>query len=270
MAHPIGLAALTVLELTPPEMVSCAVEAGFDCLGLRLIPATLGEVQHPMVGDTPLVRETERRLKDSGIGVLDVEIFRLRPDTVVSDFEAALATGARLGAAEALIAGNDPDEARLTANFAAFCELAQRFGIGGNLEPMPWTDCRNFAQGVRIVMAAGHENGGILIDPIHFDRGGSHAGEISGVPRACFRYMQLCDAPAERPSDVDGLLHQARAERLMPGDGALDLIGILRRLPVDLPIGLEIPMETLARTVPALERVKQMLAKTRQLLASLE
>jgi len=270
MAHPIGLAALTVLELSPPEMVSCAVDAGFDCLGLRLIPATPQEVQHPMVGDTPLVRETERRLKDTGLRVLDIEIFRLRSDTVVADYEAALATGARFGATEALIAGNDPDEARLTANFAAFCELAERFGIGGNLEPMPWTDCKSFAQGVRIVTAAARENGGILIDPIHFDRGGSSASEISGVPRARFRYMQLCDAPAERPTDVEGLLHQARAERLMPGDGGLDLAGILRALPADLPIGLEIPMETLAKTVPAVERTRQMLAKTRRLLASLE
>jgi sugar phosphate isomerase/epimerase len=270
MGHPIGLAALTVLELTPPEMVSCAVDAGFDCLGLRLIPATPQEVQHPMVGDTPLVCETERRLKDTGLRVLDIEIFRLRADTVVADYEAALATGARLGATEALIAGNDPDEARLTANFAAFCELAQRFGIGGNLEPMPWTDCKSFAQGVRIVTVAGHNNGGILIDPIHFDRGGSSAGEISGVPRARLRYMQLCDAPAERPTDVEGLLHQARAERLMPGDGGLDLAGILRAVPADLPIGLEIPMQALARTVPAVERTSQMLAKTRRLLASLE
>jgi sugar phosphate isomerase/epimerase len=270
MAHLIGLAALTVLELTPPEMVSCAVDAGFDCVGLRLIPATPGEAQHAMVGDTPLVRETERRLKDSGMRVLDVEIFRLRPDTIVAGYEAALATGARLGATEALIAGNDPDEARLTANFAALCQLAQQYGIGGNLEPMPWTDCKSFAQGLRIVTAARQENGGILVDPIHFDRGGSKASELSGVPRARFRYMQLCDAPAERPTDVEGLLHQARAERLMPGDGALDLAGILRAVPACLPIGLEVPMETLARTVPALERTKQMLARTRRLLASLE
>ena len=104
MAHPIGLAALTVLELAPPEMVSCAVEAGFDHVGLRLIPATREEAQHPMVGDTPLVRETLRRLKDTGMRVLDVEIFRLRPDTVVADYEAALATAARFGAKEALVA----------------------------------------------------------------------------------------------------------------------------------------------------------------------
>jgi len=268
--RPIGLAALTVLELTPPEMVSCAADAGFDCIGLRLIPATPTEVQHAMVGDTPLVRETERRLKDTGLRVLDIEIFRLRPDTVIADHEAALATGARLGAKEALIAGNDPDEVRLTANFAAFCELALRFGIGANLEPMPWTDCKNFAQGVRIVTAAARDNGGILIDPIHFDRGGSDASEIAAVPRARFRYIQLCDAPAERPSDVEGLLYQARAERLMPSDGGLDLAGILGNVPADIPIGLEIPMETLSRTVPAVQRTRQMLAKTRRLLASLE
>ena len=269
MTHPIGLAALTVLELTPPEMVSCSVEAGFDCLGLRLLPATPGEVQHAMVGDTPLVRETERRLKGTGMRVFDIEIFRLRPDTVVGDYEAALATGARLGATQALVAGNDPDEARLTANFAAFCELAREFGIGANLEPMPWTDCKSFADGARIVAAAGHENGGILIDAIHFDRSGSEAGEIAGVPRARLRYMQLCDAPAERPTDVEGLLYQARAERLMPGDGGLDLAGILRAVPADIPISLEIPMESLARTVTAVERTRQMLAKTRRLLASL-
>ena len=134
---------------------------------------------------------------------------------------------------------------------------------------MPWTDCKNFAQGVRIVTAADRENGGILIDPMHFDRGGSSASEISGVPRTLFRYLQLCDAPADRPTDIEGLLRQARAERLMPGDGGLDLTGILRALPADLPIGLEIPMETLARTVPAIERARQMLAKTRRLLANL-
>lgn len=269
MTRRIGLAALTVLELAPPDMVSCAREAGFDCVGLRLIPATAEEPQHPMVGETPLVRETQRRLRDTGLPVLDIEVFRLRPDTRVADYEAALATGARLGATQALVAGNDPDEARLVANFAAFCALAQAHGIGANIEPMPWTDCRNFAQGVRLTGLAGHPNGGVLVDPIHFDRGGSTADEIAGVPRTLFRYAQLCDAPAARPTDVAGLLHQARAERLMPGDGGLDLAGILRALPADLPLSLEIPMNALAKRMPAPERARQMLDKARRLLGSL-
>jgi sugar phosphate isomerase/epimerase len=269
MTRKIGLAALTVLELTPPDMVSCARDAGFDAIGLRLLAATSTEVQHAMVGDTPLVRETERRLKDSGLPVLDIEIFRLKPDTNVADYRAALETGARLGAREALIAGNDPDEARLTASFAAFCDLAAEYGIAGNLEPMPWTDVKTFAQGARIVAAAGRANAGVLIDPIHFDRGGAVPANIAAAPASRLRYMQLCDAPAARPSDTETLLYQARAERLMPGDGGLDLSGILRAAPRDVPLSLEIPMQTLTRTMPAVPRTRQMLEKARRLLASL-
>ncbi len=266
--HPIGLAALTVLELAPPDMVTCAAEAGYDRIGLRLIPATPDEVQHAMVGDTPLVRETERRLADTGLPCLDIEIFRLKPDTRVADYEAALATGARFGAREALVAGNDPDEARLVTRFGEFCELAARYGIGANLEPMPWTDCKSFADGLRVVEAAGHANGGVLIDPIHFDRAGSHIDEIARAPRTCIRYMQFCDAPAARPADVPGLLHQARAERLMPGDGGLDLAGMLRGVPPGTPVSLEIPMHELAKTMAAPERVRAMLAKARALVAA--
>ncbi|MEO9136273.1 MAG: sugar phosphate isomerase/epimerase [Casimicrobiaceae bacterium] len=266
MARPIALAALTVLELAPPDLVSCAAEAGYDHVGLRLLPATAEEVQHAMVGDTPLMRETARRLADTGVRALDIEIFRLKPDTNVESYRVALETGARLGAREALIAGNDPDEARLIDRFAALCELSAEYGIGANLEPMPWTDVRNFAQAARIVECAAHDNGGILIDPIHFHRGESRADEIAAVPVQRFHYMQLCDTPAERPRDTATLLHQARAERLMPGDGGLDLRGILRAVPPAVPISVEIPMQALARTVSAVERARRILAKTRYLL----
>src|SRR5262249_14551799 len=169
-ARPIGLAALTVLELTPPQMVSAAADAGYQCVGIRLIPATPDEVKHDIVGDTPLARETAARLAGTGVRALDIEIFRLKPETNVAEYRAALETGARFGASQALVAANDPDEARLTATFAAFCDLAAQYGIGANLEPMPWTDCRDLVQGTRIVANAARPNGGVLIDPIHFDR----------------------------------------------------------------------------------------------------
>ena len=269
MARPIALAALTVLELAPPEQVACAADAGYGSVGLRILPATTDEPQRPMVGDTPLVRETARRLTDTGVRVIDIEIFRLRPHTDVEAYRPALETGARLGAGEALVAGNDPDEARFAENFAAFCDLAAEYGIGANLEPMPWTDVRDFTHATRIVECAARANAGVLIDPIHFDRGGSRIDEIAGVTPAHLRYLQLCDAPAERPRDTATLLHQARAERLMPGDGELDLLGILRAVPRHVPISVEVPMQGLARTVPAVERARRMLAKTQRLLEAL-
>jgi sugar phosphate isomerase/epimerase len=265
----LSLAALSVLELSPPEMVSCAAAAGYKHVGLRLLPATMQEVAWPMVGETSLVREVRTRLSDTGIGVLDVEILRLKPDTRVEDYQAALETGARLGARNVLVAGNDPDEGRLTARFAALCDLAAPLDLCPGLEPMPWTDVRDFAQARRIVTAAGRSNAGIIVDPIHFDRGGSVPSEIAQTPSAWLRYAQLCDAPRERPADTEGLLLQARAERLLPGDGGLDLAGILMALPPDIPLSLEIPMVGLAKTVGAVERARRMRAATLALLSRL-
>lgn len=64
MTRPISLAALTVLELTPPQMVTCAAEAGYSHVGIRLLPATPTEPQYDIVGDTPLLREVQSRLAD--------------------------------------------------------------------------------------------------------------------------------------------------------------------------------------------------------------
>ncbi len=266
MSRIISLAALTVLELSPPDMVSCAADAGYSHVGLRLVPATPTEVNWATIGDTPVIRETLARMAATGIAVLDIEILRLKPETRVADFLPVLETAARLSARNALVAGNDPDETRLAERFAELRDVAAPFGIAPCLEPMPWTDARDFAQGARIVGAAARANAGLLIDPIHFDRGLSSATEIGAVPPAWFHYVQVCDAPAERPITLEGLLHQARAERLLPGDGGLDLLGILRALPPDLPISIEIPMEQLARSVGPLERARRALAATRVLL----
>jgi sugar phosphate isomerase/epimerase len=250
-------------------MVTCARDAGYSHVGLRLIPATPNEPSYDTVGDTPVIRETLARLGDTGVRVLDIEILRLKPETRVREFLPVLETAARLGARNALVAGNDPDEARLTGNLAALCEIAAPLGIAPCLEPMPWTDAANFAQGARIVGNARRENAGLLIDPIHFDRGGSAASEIPGVPAAWLRYLQMCDAPAERPTTLEGLLRQARAERLLPGEGGLDLRGILRAVPGDTPISIEIPQEALAKTVPAVVRARRALEASHRLLDSL-
>jgi sugar phosphate isomerase/epimerase len=252
--RPLSLAALTVIELTPPQMIQCAADAGYDFVGLRLLPATDQEVRYDFIGDTPLKRETLARLKDTGVGVLDAEILRLKPDTDVTAYKAMLETAAELGARYVLVAGNDPDEARTADNLAKLCDLAAPLGLTPSIEPMPWTDARDITQVARILNAARKANAGLLIDPIHFDRAGSSTDELRALPREYFRYLQFCDAPAERPKDLETLLYQARCERLMPGQGGLDLAGILRALPDDLPISIEVPMEGWAKTAKATER----------------
>ena len=71
----ISLAALTVLELPAHEQVSVAVQAGYSHVGLRLVPVA-NQVLPPFDE-----REVKRRLAATGVRVLDVEVFRLAPQT---------------------------------------------------------------------------------------------------------------------------------------------------------------------------------------------
>ncbi|KND62002.1 Sugar phosphate isomerase/epimerase [Candidatus Burkholderia verschuerenii] len=254
----LSLSALTVLELTPPQMVACAAQAGYDFVGLRLLPATETEVRHDIVGKTPLVRETLAVLKDTGIGVLDAEILRLKPGTTVADYEPMLVTAAEFGARYVLVAGNDPDESRMAERLAQLCDLAQPYGLSPSIEPMPWTDVKNLAQGARIVQAARRANTGLIVDPIHFDRAGDSPAALRDLPREWFGYLQFCDAPAERPADLATLLYQARCERAIPGEGGIDLAAILRALPDDLPLSIECPLEPWAKTADALTRARRL------------
>lgn len=268
--RPLSLSALTILELTPPEMVDCAAQAGYNHVGLRLLQATATEPNYDLVGDTLMIREILARLRDTDVSVLDIEILRLKPDTDVKDYQAVLETGAKLGARFVLVAGNDPNEARLTDRFGDLCDLAMPLGLKPYIEPMPWTDVKNVAQAGRIVTAANRGNGGIIIDPIHFDRSGSCVADIAALPSEFFGYMQLCDAPAQHPTNVDELLFQARCERKFPGDGGLNLIGLLDALPNTIPLSIEVPSNELAKTVGALERAKRARAATLNLLAGIQ
>ncbi|MGE8065527.1 sugar phosphate isomerase/epimerase family protein [Pseudomonas sp. NPDC089569] len=263
-----SLASLTVLELSPPDMVEVAAQTGYSHVGLRLVPATPQEHHFALVADRDLRRRTLARLRDTGIGVLDVEILRLKPETVVAEFEEILAVGAEFGATELLVAGNDPDESRMTDNFARLCDLAAPYGLHPHLEFMPWTDARNLEQAVRIVHNAARDNAAVLVDAFHFDRSGSRLEDLARVAPSRLRYAQLCDVAGPTPADMAEILRQARNERRFPGDGDCDLPGLLRCLPDNIALSLEIPtVQLLEQGVSALDRAQMALDKTLQLLA---
>jgi sugar phosphate isomerase/epimerase len=250
----VALAALTCIELAPPDLVSAAAAAGYDAVGIRLLP---------VAGQTlPAFdqRELEARLADTGIAVMDVEVFRLAPETRIADFEPVLAIAARLRATDLLVHGADPEESRLVETFGALCDLAARYGLAANVEPMPWVEVSTVAAAKRLLAAAARPNSAVLVDAIHFYRADNNLSDLRGAPT---RYLQLCDAHAGRPSDVQEIIRQARGDRLFPGEGALDLKGLLAALPANLPLSLEMPiarkMEPFARAKAALEATQRFL-----------
>ena len=77
----VGIGHLTMLDVAPPDLVTLAHDAGFDAVGIRA--ATIGPTEQvwPMAVGSPMLAETRRRLDDTGLRVLDVEIVRLTPAT---------------------------------------------------------------------------------------------------------------------------------------------------------------------------------------------
>ncbi len=267
----ISLAHLTVIELTPPEVIGAAAAAGYSHASLRLAPSSPGvEAQYPMIGDTPMFRETLQRMADTGVQLLDFEILRINHETRIADFLPVIETGAELGGKFVLVAGDVEDEPFMTDKFAEVCELGAPLGVCMGLEFMPWTGVKTLAAARRIVEATNPPNGRIIIDAIHVDRARETAADVAAMPQHLHCYFQICDLPAERPGDDATMIYQARQARLPPGEGGLDLLGMLRAVPPDLPISVEIPMAELAKTMPAVERARMLKQKTEEMLAWLE
>ena len=252
MKRAIGLAALTVLECPHDSQVRIAAQAGYTHVGLRLVPVAGQPYSHPL--DIALL---EACLRETGMRVLDVEVFRLTPQTKVGDWENVFAISQRLGASELLVHGADADESRLVETFGQLCELVGRYKLRANLEPMPWVDVSNIAKALRILRATGRSNSGLLVDAIHLSRARDSLAELKKVPREYLHYAQLCDARAEVPADREEIIRQARGDRLFPGEGGLDLRGLLGALPADIALSLEVPV---MEKLEPLERARRALA----------
>ena len=88
------------------------------------------------------------------------------------------------------------------------------------------------------------------------------AGELAGLDPALLSYLQICDAPLSPPRGLratdplprgqhadagDDAVLEARARRLLPGEGELPLAEMLRALPSGLPVSVEAPCQSARR-----------------------
>jgi sugar phosphate isomerase/epimerase len=241
MARTYSLAYLTTQGLAPPDAISLARATGYDAVGIRILPASPGGAFAGLIEDKQLSQETVRRIADTGVSVFDVEIVRIAADFDVANYAPFFDVCAVVGAKAILVAGDDPDEARLTRSFAAFCAAAAPYALTADLEFMPWTAVPDCKTALRIVTQADQANGGVLVDALHWARSGSTLADVAAIPGNRLHYGQICDAPAGTPKTVAELIHTARCARLLPGEGGIDLKALFAALPGELPISIEIP-----------------------------
>lgn len=253
MARPLSLAYLSAPGCTPAEAVAVAAQAGYAFVGLRPWPNAPGAPCQELLGRPGLLRETQAALRDTGVGVFDLEIIRIDADFDPRRWDALYDAGAALGARAFLVAGDDTQEQRLTDSYARLCEHLQPLGMSANLEFMPWTAVPDARSALRIVDNAGRPaNAGILVDALHFGRSTSTLDDIRAIPRELLHYAQICDAEAGTGFTPAQMIHTARCERLLPGEGSIDLQGLFAALPADLPVSVEVVhQERQARETPA-------------------
>ena len=235
------LAPTTLPDTLPVDYIRAAAQAGCDGVGLRLNRSP-GLPFHPVVGDPPLIRGIQSALADTGLPVLDIYSFYLRPETNVSDFVPALALGAELGAQFAVVMGDDADWSRMRDNFCRVCDEAARFGLVCAAEFAVIRPLATLAQTVRLIVESGRKNAVVCMDPLNFFRAGEHPGDLNGLDPALFPYAQVSDGIRGTDDDLANLGRMGPNQRRLLGEGQVPMAALLDALPRGLPLSIELPM----------------------------
>ncbi len=208
------------------ERVAAAVEAGYDGVGLdhRDVAA---------FGAGPGLQRLAAILDGAGVSLVELELLTgwcPAPFGGVAARNAELiraagVLGARHVKAGAGFAPADVSTEILTRAFATLCALAADHGTGVVLELLATGPVSTLERAVEIVAGADAPNGGLLLDVWHVQRAGIPFSAVAAIPPGLVTYVELCDGRTQ--SDVPAL-EDATTNRMLCGDGELDLAGFVR------------------------------------------
>lgn len=268
-----SLVHLTNGTCPPPLLIQQAAEAGYQCVSLRGIPARgsgfpsgmSGAAAFDLAGSRQLLLDTRRALEQTGIALNDMENARIYPGSDVQAYQRDLETAAELGCRRILSNVWSQDRTEALEKFQQLCEMAAKCGQSVHLEFVTWSAVRDLSEAAAFLRRAGQENVGIVVDTLHFYRSEVSMEELEGLPPQWFSYVHLCDCGAEIPRDAETLARTGVSGRMIPGEGAVDIKGILRRLP-PVVLGLEVPNEKRMAELGAQAYLKELLEKTKAFL----
>ncbi|WP_159976186.1 MULTISPECIES: sugar phosphate isomerase/epimerase [unclassified Novosphingobium] len=260
----IAIEFISVLGLPPVDFVRLAADLGVTRIGLGPRPITGNPHGYPgwdLLADAALRRETLNAMADTGVSVALGEGFLVREGLDGDGFSAMLDLFAQLGTPVV----NAVNMAASPEPFARFAEMAGERGMLATVEFLPLMPPASFAQALAFVDECGAENARVLVDAMHFFRGGSTLGELAAADPSRIGYVQLCDVPM--PARVADYGLEAREERLGPGEGDLPLADFLAAIPAGSLVGLEVPeVAKAAAGIGPAERLVPIIAATRALL----
>lgn len=237
----ISLAHLSLIESEPSEFIQIASRAGFDLIDLRLSPATAADRVYTSQERIQLCRELLPVLQDTGVRIWDMEIIRICDRTQAMDHLPLLEAAALLGARRVKVVCDIDEHSLIAAKLAGLCELSAPLGLTLDLEYMVFSGVKSLQAALEIIHAARQPNLQVLVDALHWMRAGDTLAQIAaGLPH--LGYVQLCDGPLEAPTGRELLIQEARTSRLPPGEGQFPLVSLLRAMPSQCVISVEVPL----------------------------
>jgi sugar phosphate isomerase/epimerase len=120
-----------------------------------------------------------------------------------------------------------PEFAEMARAFAELCRAADAEGLEVALEFFPFGAIPTAAAALDVIEAADMANARLLFDAWHFHRAGAAWADLSRIWAGLVACAQISDATSEPAEDVG---EESRHERLLPGEGVIDLGRILAKL----------------------------------------
>jgi sugar phosphate isomerase/epimerase len=238
----IGIAHFTTIGVAPMDYVAMAALVGYARVGFRLYPAFPGAPFYEIPAGSALMKSMRMLLADTGLSVYDIEFVAIDGAFAPESLKPVLESAGELGASRLSVCGDDPDRPRMLANIVRLADLARPFGISIDIENMPWRKVATFAQAVKLAKDTGVSNVGALLDALHFTRGGGIPADLKTMPPRFVKSFQLCDTIGPRPASNDALIAEARGGRKLPGEGTLPLVELLKTVPEECVLSVEVPM----------------------------
>jgi len=254
----------TLGEVDLEARASAASAAGFRSIGLSIRRTRAWLQDHPLAQLTDILGR-----HDLVVGELEA----LRPLGAEPDEHEDFALGLALDLGTPLIQLIGPADGSVGERAARLARLAERAanqGVRLALEFLPWTNVPTVTAAAEIVSAAGWANAGVCVDVWHLYRSGGSVDDL-GPLWPYVASIQLDDGPLV-PDIADDLHLDCLHHRLLPGEGAFDLVSILADAGSHAPtyaLSIEVISDRLAQ-LPTAEAAQLAASTTSRTLAAVE
>lgn len=232
---------LTLLKLSPPELIQVADKAGYDYVSLRTICMNLGnEPDYALATNPGLYNETKTALAQSNVKLLDIELAKIHDEIDFGHYEREMEVAAKLGAKHVISSIWTENRAFAVECYYKLCEIAISYNLTIELEAVPISSVKKTSDILGILKEVNHPNQGLLVDIHHFHRSQEPLSVLKTIPPEWIHFIHLCDASLEIPTSSEEMLKIIREKRLYIGEGGIDIYSIVEALPY-VPMSIELP-----------------------------